>query len=63
MDMLPQPGEGFSLKRLVDEMRRKYYLWAMEFAGGNKNEAGRLLDVTGQAVSAYLEKHSLEDNM
>jgi len=52
---LPEPYEGFSLARYLDDARKQLVLRALELSDGNQSEAARLLGVSPQAVHKFLK--------
>jgi transcriptional regulator with PAS, ATPase and Fis domain len=55
-DGLPEPAHGFSLEGFLGSVRKQLILRALDTAGGNQSEAARLLGVTPQAVSKFLQQ-------
>jgi Nif-specific regulatory protein len=52
---LPEPSENFSLDNFLRDARRELIRSAMDQAGGNQSAAARLLGITPQAVSKFLQ--------
>jgi len=52
-------GEDLKLKELIGEVARHYLDRAMEEAGGNKNQAAKLLGFSAQTFTNWLKRHGL----
>lgn len=55
---LPEPHQGFSLEKYLDEIRERLISRALELASGNQAQAARLLGMSPQALHKRLRKHS-----
>jgi DNA-binding NtrC family response regulator len=53
---LPEPAEGFVMEAYINEVRNRLYDRAMEIAGGNQSQAGRLLGRSGKTVSQHYRR-------
>jgi len=52
-------GSNLKLKDLISEVARHYLDRAMEEAGGNKNQAAKLLGFSAQTFTNWLKRHGL----
>ena len=52
----PEPHEGFDVQVWLDESRRLLFQQALERSAGNASAAARLLGVTPQAVSKFVNE-------
>ncbi|MEW5975969.1 MAG: RNA repair transcriptional activator RtcR family protein [Acidobacteriota bacterium] len=52
---LPEPHEGFSLQAYLERVRDQLFRRALEITGSNQSEASRLLGVSPQAVSKFVQ--------
>ena len=59
---LPEPHENFSLEQFLDDARRQLINRALEIAGGRQSDAARLLGISPQAVSKFLQKERIVGN-
>jgi len=57
---LPEPHEGFDLKRYQAEVRSRLIKKALEMACNNQTQAARLLAISPQAISNFLNEQSDE---
>jgi transcriptional regulator with PAS, ATPase and Fis domain len=57
---LPEPHEGFDLKRYQAEVRSRLIKKALQMTGNNQTQAARLLTISPQAVSNYLNEQDEE---
>jgi len=53
---LPEPHYGFSWEEFMGGVRKQLILRALESAGGNQSEAGRLLGISPQAINKFLQQ-------
>ncbi len=56
---IPEPHEGFDLKKYIDDQRRQLYLRAYEMCEGNKSAAARLLNVSSQQFGKQLKEYGI----
>jgi len=61
LDSLPNPYHGFSMPDFLDSARKQLFLKAMEIAGGNRSEVGRLLGISPQAVAKFFNQNGDEN--
>lgn len=57
LSQLPAPGQGFSLDGFLSSARKQIIFRALELAGGRQSEAARLLAVSPQAVSRFVQEN------
>ncbi len=53
----PNPYEGFSLEKVIEQIRDYYYKKALEITNDNKSKASRLLGISPQAVDKWTRKN------
>lgn len=56
LDLLPEPYPGFTVDKMLSDIRKHYFNSALEKAKGNQSEAARLLGVSPQAVSKFIKE-------
>jgi transcriptional regulator with GAF, ATPase, and Fis domain len=59
---LPEPFEGFDVRRYNDEVRRRLFEKALAIAGDNQSQAAKLLGVKPQAVSGFVNEQRKDGN-
>ncbi len=60
LQTFPLPHEGFCVKSFLEEARKRFFVQALEFTGGNKSKAARLLGISPQAVQKFLERQEAQ---